>query len=246
MSELAGATILLVEDETRTADAIAATLAASGASIWHAETGADARAMLKTAHPDAIVLDVSLPDVDGLVLCPRLHAEAEDVPIIICSDSSDRRERLLGFKLGAEDFLTKPLDLDELQARLEVAIRRSGRARSAGFRALHGGGEAMETMRVGELEMDLSRWRVVLGGQQVHLTPTEFKLVRYLVSRVGEIVSREDLARMVWGDTSMRDSRTIDAYVRRLRTRLAGPHAPTIIGVRGLGYQLLQPSHSAA
>jgi DNA-binding response OmpR family regulator len=238
-SELAGATILLVEDEPTTAESIAACFSACGAHVWHAETGADARAIVRTARPDVIVLDLSLPDVDGLVLCPRLRAEAEDVPIVICSDSPDRRDMLLAFKLGAEDFITKPVDLDELQARVEVAVRRRARGQSAGLRALRGGADGVERAKLGELEMDLARWRVVLAGQHIHLTPTEFKLVRFLVSRVGEIVSRDELARMVWGDASMRDSRTIDAYVRRVRDKLSGAAAPTIVGVRGLGYQLL-------
>jgi DNA-binding response OmpR family regulator len=238
-SELAGATILLVEDEPRTAELIAASFSACGANVWHAETGADARAIVRTARPDVIVLDLSLPDVDGLVLCPRLHAEAEDVPIIICSDSTDRRDMLLAFKLGAEDFVTKPVDIDELQARVEVAVRRSARGRSTRLRDLGGSADGLERTQLGQLEMDLARWRVVLAGQHIHLTPTEFKLVRFLVSRVGEIVSRDELARMVWGDSSMRDSRTIDAYVRRVREKLSGATAPTIVGVRGLGYQLL-------
>jgi len=241
-SELLGATILIIEDEAGTAEELAASFGASGANVWHAETGADARAMLKTALPDVILLDLSLPDVDGLVLCPRLHMEAEDVPIIICSSNADRREKLLGFKLGAEDFVAKPVDLDELQARVEIALRRSARGRSAGAHARRASGaEAHERSRLGQLDMDLARWRVTLAGQHIHLTPTEFKLLRFLVNRAGEIVSREELARMVWGDSSMRDSRTIDAYVRRLREKLSGSAAPTIVGVRGLGYQLLAP-----
>jgi two-component system OmpR family response regulator len=234
--DLAGATILLVEDDARVAEPTATAFTASGCTVWHAETGADARAMVKRAAPDVILLDLTLPDVDGLVLCPRLHAEAGGAPILICSPEPLQRDRLLAFRLGAEDFVTTPCDLDELQARVAVALRRHTRTEAA---ASSVASDAGRQLQVGELSIDLPAWRVQLGGRVIDLTPTEFKLLVYLATRAGAIVSRDQLANEVWGDHSMSGSRTIDAYLRRLRNKLLGPGTPRFLHVRGLGYQLV-------
>ncbi|HEY3063477.1 MAG TPA: response regulator transcription factor [Chloroflexota bacterium] len=234
--DLAGSTLLLVEDEADLAEPTAAAFVASGCTVWHAESGADARAMLKSAVPDAILLDLSLPDVDGLVLCPRLHAEAADTPIIVCSAETDRRDRLLAFRLGAEDVVSKPYDLDELQARVAVALRRRSRTTSPTARQ----DSAVASGGLGALSIDLPGWRVRVAEREVHLTPTEFKLLSYMASCAGAIVSRDQLADDVWGTRTMSASRTIDAYIRRLRNKLRGPGTPQFLHVRGLGYQLVR------
>jgi DNA-binding response OmpR family regulator len=234
--ELAGATLLLVEADPNLAESIAATLSASGCTVWHAESGADARAMIRRAAPDAIILDLSLPDVDGLVLCPRLRAEAGDVPVLVCSDSTDRHWKLLAFHVGAEDFLSKPFDVEELQARLAVALRRRNRGLAPTTGQASGG---RSSLLLGGLAIDVPGWRVSIDGRQIHLTPTEFRLLLFVARRSGEFVGRAEIARELWGDPSMSGSRTIDAYMRRVRNKLVGKGTPQLLHVRGLGYQLV-------
>jgi len=234
--ELAGARLLLVEADLSLAESTAAALSANGCTVWHAESGADARAMLRRAAPDAIVLDLSLPDVDGLVLCPRLRAEAGDVPVIVCSDSADRHWKLLAFHVGAEDFLSKPFDVEELQARLAVALRRHHRPAAA---TTPSRSSARSHLSVGSMTIDVPGWRVSVDGRHMHLTPTEFRLLLFLAKHAGAFVSRDEVARDVWDDAIGGDSRTIDAYMRRVRNKLPGNGTPQLLHVRGLGYQLV-------
>jgi DNA-binding response OmpR family regulator len=237
---LSEATILLVEDDPAVADVMVDIFAGNGCRVWHAETGADARAMFKHARPDLVILDLTLPDVDGLVLCTSLKSEAGDIPIIICSATGTQRDKLLGFKLGADDFIPKPFDVDELEARAAVALRRRVHNSNAAP-AIDPTPQVPGRLRLGELVIDLPQWRVTLGDRRIDLTPTEFQLLAFLANHVGEIVSRDELARSVWGHETMSGSRTIDAYVRRIRAKLTDGGGPTIFSVRGCGYQLGLP-----
>ena len=248
-------TILLVEDETEEAAELTRVLSDIGCTVWHAESGADARAILKDARPDLIVLDLTLPDVDGLVLCANLRHEAGEVPFMICSTGSTA-EKVLSFKLGAEDFVARPYEVAELQARVEAILARRAR-RTPEAHGSPGGGNSLAAKDggpdLGRLRVDISRWRVTVDDRPLTLTPTEFQLLVFMARRPGEIISRQELARGVWGNESMSRSRTIDAYVRRISTKLTGPrhHAeddcqPRILNIRGLGYQLAVPHGSAA
>jgi two-component system, OmpR family, KDP operon response regulator KdpE len=240
--ELAGATILVIENEVSLAEATAAAFTACGAMVCHAETGADARAMLKRAPPDAILLDLSLPDVDGLVLCPTLRTEGGDVPIIVFSPAPDRSTTLLAFHLGADDVVNKPFDLVELQARVAVALRRRhARGAPAPVASLPA---QRARLTLGAMALDVPAWRATVGDHLLHLTPTEFRVLVFLTQRAGEFVSREELAREVWGDASVSGSRTIDAYMRRVRDKLVASGGPHLLHVRGLGYQLVAVSSS--
>jgi DNA-binding response OmpR family regulator len=250
-----GPTILLVEDEADEAAALTRALAELGATVWHAETGADARAVLRDARPDLIVLDLTLPDVDGLVLCANLRTEAVGVPFMICSQGTTA-EKVLSFKLGAEDFVSKPYEAPELQARIEAILARQARLVAATS------SESTRSNReerfpssgpdLGRLRVDLARWRVTVDDKPLILTPTEFQLLVFMAQRPGEIISRQELARGVWGNESMSRSRTIDAYVRRIASKLSGSKQtqddtpPRILNIRGLGYQLAVPHVSAA
>jgi DNA-binding response OmpR family regulator len=227
-------TIMLVEDDPAVARTLTEALESSACRVWLAETGAEARALLEQTHPDLIILDLMLPDVDGLVLCSGLKAVA-DVPIIICSATPQRRDAILGLKLGADDFISKPFDIYELEARVEAVLRRTSRSRAATAPA-----SAPDHIRVGELIIDRLRRRVTLGDQAIQLTPTEYRLVSALASRPDEILSRDDLATLVWGYQDASSGRTIDVHIRRLRVKLAqGPvPAPAIVAVRGFGYKM--------
>src|SRR5579864_6393960 len=245
-------TILLVEDETEAAADLIRVLSEIGCTVWHAESGADARAILKDARPDLIVLDLTLPDVDGLVLCANLRNEADEVPFMICSEGSTA-EKVLSFKLGAEDFVARPYEVAELQARVEAILARRARRMPEAQVSPGANAAAREGPDLGRLRVDISRWRVTVDDRPLSLTPTEFQLLVFMARRPGEIISRQELARGVWGNKSMSRSRTIDAYVRRISSKLTGPrhHAeddgqPRILNIRGLGYQLAVPHGTAA
>lgn len=245
--------LLLVEDDPDAAAQFSAAAADIGCTVWHAESGADARAILKDAQPDLIVLDLSLPDVDGLVLCANLKHEAADVPFMICSRGTTA-EKVLGFKLGAEDFLVKPYEVPELQARIEAILaRRTRKAADTRSTAMNLNPTIKPGPDLGRLRIDLARWRVTVDNKPLALTPTEFQLLVFMAGRPGEIISRQELARGVWGNESMSRSRTIDAYVRRISSKLTNSHPrtddewpPRILNIRGLGYQLAVPHVPAA
>jgi len=227
-------TILVVEDDHAVAQTLTDALESSGYRVWLAETGSDARTLLEQTRPDLIILDLILPDVDGLVLCSGLKALV-DVPIVICSATQQKRDAILGLKLGADDFISKPFDIYELEARVEAVLRRTMHTRTADVAP-----SPPDHIRVGELVIDRSRRRVTLGGEAIQLTPTEYRLVSALASRPDEILSRDDLATIVWGYQDASSGRTIDVHIRRLRVKLSGGPvpAPAIVAVRGFGYKM--------
>jgi DNA-binding response OmpR family regulator len=224
LQQAARATILVVEDDAAVARTLIDALDLAGYRVWHAINGADARAQIGQVRPDMILLDLILPDVDGLVLCYTLKATA-NVPIVICSATNRRRDPILALKLGADDFVRKPFELDDLLARVEAVLRRSPR---------------------GELLVEPARHRVQVGDHLLNLTPTEFRLITVLAAHPEQILSRDDLAQEVWGYSDASHGRTIDVHVRRLRVKLQRPAlpGPTIVSVRRSGYKLTA-HHSA-
>jgi DNA-binding response OmpR family regulator len=225
------ATILIVEDDAAIAKTLIDALDLAGYRVWHAIDGADARSQLQRASPDLIMLDLILPDIDGLVLCYTLKAIA-NVPIVICSATSRKRDPILALKLGADDFVHKPFELDDLLARIEAVLRRTPPTDATPPHA--------PELRVGELVVEPARHRVSVGEDQLTLTPTEFRLITVLAARPEEVMSRDELAHEVWGMSDVNHGRTIDVHVRRLRMKLnrANGSAPTIISVRRSGYKL--------
>jgi DNA-binding response OmpR family regulator len=249
-------TILLIEDDDADAAKVCQVLSELGATIWHTESSVDARTVLRDSKPDLIVLDLTLPDLDGLVLCATLKNEAPEVPFIVCSVGTTS-EKVLSFKLGAEDFVPKPFEPAELQVRIEAVLGRHARrlpaAAAPSVEASAAGRATDNTADLGRLRVDLARWRVTVDDKPLNLTPTEFQLLVFMARRPGEIISRQELARGVWGDESMSRSRTIDAYVRRIASKLSGSQRqqsddwpPRILNIRGMGYQLSVPHSSAA
>jgi DNA-binding response OmpR family regulator len=231
-------TILLVEDDQQTAETLSAVLTENNYTVWHAEDGAAARSMLEEARPDLVVLDLMLPDTDGLVLCATLKSIA-DVPIVICSGTVRKRDTILGFKLGAEDFIAKPFDVAEFEARIQAVLRR----RSAAKAAPGVSSPPADQITIGPLSIDRTRTRVSLGGQAIQLTRTEFRILQSLAARPDEILSRDELSQMLWGRPEPPGSRAIDMHVRRLRVKLdqGQQPAPPIVSVRGFGYKLVPP-----
>lgn len=233
MGREARTSVLVVDHDPVVAQVLINALESAAYRVWHAADGKDARDQIERARPDLILLDLVLPDVDGLVLCSQLKAMT-GVPIVICSGTARRGDPVLSLKLGADDFVRKPFDTDNLLARIEAVLRRAY-PRADGRLPAH----AAE-LRVGDLVVDPGRRRATLAGRGLILTPTEFRLLSVLAADAETVLSREHLAQQVWGYADISNGRTIDVHVRRLRVKLVqGPGAgPSIISVRGMGYRL--------
>jgi DNA-binding response OmpR family regulator len=205
-----------------------------GYSVCSAGTAAEADRMIRGASPDVILLDLALPDMNGLLLCTNLRAKTT-APIIVCSASKRRDDRVLGLKLGADDYVSKPFSDEELAARIEAVLRRANpcppgeSASRPGYRPL------------GALVIDEPRCRVTLGDEELHLTPTEYRLLTCLAHRADEVLSRKELAERVWGYHDPDVGRSLDVHMRRLRAKLdaGAERAPRLVTLRGFGYQLL-------
>jgi DNA-binding response OmpR family regulator len=245
--DTAGGQILIVEDDESIGKLLCDVFEEAGYRAMHALTGAEAKSVVEQSRIDLILLDLRLPDTDGLILCADLHSRAQ-VPIIVVSATNEKRDALLAFKLGADDFVAKPFDVDHLLARVEAALRRAPSPRAAqlaggetraGAIAPRVAAEDPRVRRCGGLVMDHARRRVAVGGQAVAVTATEYRILECLLERQDEVVTREELALQVWGYQDAGIGRSIDVHMRRLRIKLdGGADAPQITAVRGFGYRL--------
>jgi DNA-binding response OmpR family regulator len=215
--------VLLVEDDDGVADALVEALGANGHEPRRVSRGADAL----TAHRDfdLLLLDLGLPDEDGLEVLRKIRRMAA-VPIVVLTARGDERTIVRGLRLGADDYLVKPVRLAELLARMDAVARRSA-ARTA---------PADRVVRAGDVEIDLDARRVLVAGEEVTLTTKEFAVLAVLASRPGTAVSRQQLMDEVWGDAYLAVSRTLDVHLTQLRAKLNRPGVLTTI--RGFGYRL--------
>lgn len=230
-------TILLVEDDAPLAEMLRDRLQVRGYCVWHAATAAEAEAAAAEVNPALIVLDLMLPDMHGLVLCANLR-ESHDAPIIICSATKRKEDGVLGFKLGADDFIAKPFSSDELEARIQAVLHRS-------MDRSHAPVPGDTTQSIGSLRIDRARCTAVLDGKRVHLTPTEYRLLCALADHPEQVLSAQELAERVWGSHDAGIHDTLGVHLRRLRAKLkADPgNAPAIVAVRGFGYRLTCDAH---
>jgi two-component system, OmpR family, response regulator MtrA len=239
-AERPSAKILVVEDDATIATMLTDRLESKGYSVCCASTAADAETMAEELDPQLIIVDLMLPDTHGLVLCANLR-EKRATPIIICSATTRKEDAVLGLKLGADDFIAKPVSVDELLARVEAALRRAGP---------NGGDHPSfkeNVQRVGELVIDQARCQVMLGSQRVWVTPIEYRLLCALASRPNHVLSRQELAERTWGSYDYGIDRALNVHVRRLRAKLqaGGASAPSVMTVRGFGYQLAREAEQA-
>jgi DNA-binding response OmpR family regulator len=240
----ARASVLVVEDDPSVARTLVDALELADYRVWHSADGREARAALERAKPDLILLDLLLPDIDGLVLCSLLKSLAE-VPIIICSASVRRSDPFIALKLGADDFVRKPFELDDLLARIEAVLRRSP---PKAIGAPLPPPARMSELRIGDLLVEPSRRRATLGSEVLPLTPTEFRLLAALMAHPGTVLTRDRLANEVWGYADASNGRTIDVHIRRLRVKLGQARArgPSIVSVRGLGYRISEQESASS
>jgi two-component system, OmpR family, response regulator MtrA len=227
------AAILLIEDDPVLAEMLRERLGSNGHTVWHAASGAEAEAIEREIRPDLVIVDLVLPDANGLVLCANLR-ERWQIPIIICTASTRPEDAVLGFKLGADDFVRKPFSTDELEARIDAALRRPSLPASA---APSDDGVQV----VGPLEIDRTRHTATVGDEEIHLTPIEFRLLSALADPPDHLHYTNDLTNQVWGEHDPGIARSMQVHLRRTRSKLkaAGRRSPTIVSVRGLGYRLI-------
>lgn len=218
--------VLVVEDEVNIADFIRRGLIYKGYEVDVAHTGEQALASARDHLPDIVVLDLMLPDMDGIEVCRRLRA-ADDVPIIMLTARDAVSDKVEGLESGADDYMTKPFEFEELLARIKAALRRRG------DRA------GKEVLRVGDLEVRPASREVTRGGRQIVLTAREFELLEYLARHAGQVVNKETLFERVWGYDFDVESDAIKVYISYLRKKLnAGGEPDLIHAIRGVGYVL--------
>ncbi len=221
------ATIMIVEDEADLSLMLRYNLEAEGFKVTSAATGDEAAEMVRDNVPDLILLDWMLPGLSGIELCRRWRAREEtaSVPIIMLTARGEEEERVRGLEMGADDYVTKPFSIPELLARIHALLRRSSPQLVASI------------LRAGDLELDRTSHRVRRSGRDVHLGPTEYRLLEYLMRSPGRVYSREQLLDAVWGTDVYVDERTVDVHVGRLRKAInRGRNPDPIRTVRGTGY----------
>jgi two-component system phosphate regulon response regulator PhoB len=220
--------VVVVEDEKDLMKLVAYNLRQAGYAVEPVLTGEEALEAVARARPDLMILDLMLPGISGLEVCRRLKSEPEtrEVPVLILTARGHEMDRIAGFELGADDYVTKPFSVRELVLRVSAILRRSEGRPDAGSAPL----------AVGSIRIDRTAHRVTVEGKEILLTPIEFKLLVTLLSRRGRLQSRETLLRDVWDLPSDVATRTVDAHMKRLREKL-GTAGEVIETVRGFGYR---------
>ena len=219
--------VLVVEDEQALALLLTYNLEAEGYLVERVERGDDAELRLAESPPDLVILDWMLPGVSGLEICRRLRAreETRGLPVIMLTARGEEAERVRGLSVGADDYVVKPFSVPELMARVRSLLRRARPERIA------------SKLAAGDIDLDRETRRVRRGGRDIHLGPTEFRLLEYLLEKPGRVFSRAQLLDSVWGMSAEIDERTVDVHVGRLRKALVrGRERDPIRTVRGSGY----------
>jgi two-component system phosphate regulon response regulator PhoB len=221
-------TILIIEDEKDLADLLAYNLEREGFRAVIARDGLSGLDAATTSSPDLVILDLMLPGMPGADICRHLkkNPKTAAIPVIMLTAKGDEIDRVVGFELGADDYVVKPFSTREFLLRIKSVLRRAAPAEAPG-----------RIFRIGTLTIDTERHAVSIDGDEITLTGIEFKLLQTLAERQGRLQSREALLKDVWGYSYAGDTRTVDTHVTRLRTKL-GPAGGLIGTVRGFGYKM--------
>jgi two-component system KDP operon response regulator KdpE len=235
-----GASLLVVEDDVETRRSLAAFLRGRGYEVREAGTASDALATFASARPDLVLLDLGLPDVDGATVVRHIRREAT-TPIIIVSARDREADKIAALETGADDFLTKPVGMGELHARITAVLRRVG-----GPSADEGG-----VVRLGTLTLDISHRAVHVNDRTVHLTPREYEVFKVLISRAGQLVTHGRLLRAVWGTSYSEEAHYVHVYISQIRRKLAeadpdGRLRDLIVAEPGVGYRVAAPADLSA
>ena len=223
------ARLLVVDDEPNIRDLLASSLRFAGFDVLTAEDGAGAYRQASEEHPDLIVLDVMLPDMDGFTVTRRLREAGVNIPVLFLTARDDMRDKIQGLTVGGDDYVTKPFGLEEVVARIRAILRRTRQ-----------GSDEDGTMRVGDLVLDEDAHEVRRAGEDIDLSPTEFKLLRYLMINEGRVVSKMQILDHVWEYDWDGEAAIVESYISYLRRKLAveGSSGELIHTRRGVGYIL--------
>jgi two-component system, OmpR family, phosphate regulon response regulator PhoB len=226
--------VLIVDDERDLAELIDFNLQAAGFSTRVAATGEAALAAASEQTPQLVLLDLMLPDISGTEVCRQLRTNVltRDVLIVMLTAKGEEADRVRGFEVGADDYVTKPFSVRELVLRIKAVLRRAVPAQ-----------EGTAPLALGPLKLDVGTHRFYVEGKEVLLTALEFRLLEYMMTRLGRVQTREQLLEEVWGLSSSLETRTIDTHVMRLRDKL-GAARSYLETVRGVGYRIVDPQPS--
>ncbi len=222
--------VVIIEDEPQIRRFLRASLTSNGFRLIEAETGQDGLREVATRQPDLVILDLGLPDVDGVEVLRRIR-EWSGVPTIILSARGQEHDKIAALDAGADDYVSKPFAMGELLARIRVALRHAARVGSEGDESVY---------VVGDLRVDLARHQVAVGGKDVHLTPIEFRLLATLAKHAGKVLTQKQLLTEVWGPSQVDQAHYLRVYAAQLRRKLeADPAQPRyLLTEPGVGYRL--------
>jgi two-component system phosphate regulon response regulator PhoB len=223
--------ILIVDDEADVTELVSYHLKAKGYLVEAINNPNNSLGTARTFLPDLVILDVMMPDLNGVQICRLLRADPQlkKVPVIFLTAKAEESDRIQGLETGADDYICKPFSTKELVLRVQSILRRSS----------EGAGEEIKKLQAGEIVIDIERHEAVVSGKPIELTATEFKLLRLLMERRGRVQTREHLLINVWNYETEIETRTVDTHVRRLREKLGG-EADWIETIRGVGYRLAE------
>lgn len=228
--------VLVIEDERDVGELMRYHLAREGYEVRLSSSGIEGLRQARESRPDMVLLDIMVPGLNGWEVCRRLKQDPElrGTPVIMVTGRVEEGDQVLGFEVGADDYVTKPFSPRELLARVRAVMRRS-RPAAADGKKTH--------LKAGQLEIDRPRFKVTMAGQRVELTPKEFEMLAALVGSPGRVFGREELLDLVWGQDGFVEPRTVDVHVARLRAKFTaqGLAAPGIETVRGVGYRFREP-----
>jgi two-component system OmpR family response regulator len=226
---MADSTVLVVEDEANVAFVISSALRLAGLGVIEAVTGRDALHLAAHHEVDLAVLDIMLPDLDGFEICQRLRAAGFEIPIIFLTARDATPDRVRGLTIGGDDYLTKPFSVEELVARVRAVLRRAGKF------------PAGQVYECGDLSMDDAAYRVTRAGRMVDLSPTEYKLLRFLLRNTGRVMTKSQILDHVWDYDFAGESTVVETFVSTLRKKVDSDEPRLIQTVRGVGYRLTPP-----
>jgi two-component system OmpR family response regulator len=233
--------VLVVDDEPNIRELVEVALKFHGCSVTTAATGQEALRQADASGPDLIVLDVMLPDMDGFEVCRRLRALGNEVPVIFLTARDTSSDTVTGLAIGGDDYVTKPFSVEALVARVRAVLRRASRSTHDDQPGSDG-----TVLRAGDVELDEARWTVHRAGVQIELSPTEFRLLAYLMRHPGRMLTRAQLLENVWGWDYAGGSQIVETYVSYLRRKLDPLGPPMIHTQRGVGYSLRPPERGQA
>ena len=228
-------TILAVDDEVHILELISFNLKAAGYHVVTALTGEEALKRCEVERPSLVLLDIMLPGIDGLEVCRRLKGDrmTSNIPIIMLTARGDEVDKILGLELGADDYITKPFSVRELGARVKSLLRRVAPQQ----------GSEPQTLRAGDIMIDITNYEAFKGGEKLSLTLKEFELLKVLVLSRGKVLTRDFLLDRIWGYEYYGETRTVDVHIRHLRQKLG--EEPYIETVRGVGYRFVDREQEA-